>query len=107
MLSRLVLRWIDGVVTSEAKGLRTRQEVLVALREYLTPQTRAEILGRLPPELARAFKKDLAQRPPLKAVGYWYSPEPSRLGDDPFPHPRLLVAPGWRLRQRGRIAAYL
>jgi hypothetical protein len=107
MLSRLILRGIDTLVASEAKGTRTRQEVLVKLREHLTPETKAEILARLPPGLARAFRKDLAQRPPLKAVGYWYSPEPSRFGDDQFPHPRDLIAPDWCVRERARIAAYL
>ena len=50
MLSRLVLRGIDAVVASESKGTRTRREVLVALREHLTPETKVQILARLPPE---------------------------------------------------------
>jgi hypothetical protein len=51
----------------------------------------------------------MASPPVLRAVGYW---RPNRDWDDSWaasdlPDPRWVVRRGWRLRDRGKILAYL
>lgn len=108
MLSKHEERRLKWAIRMHVRSILTPQEVIGCLREVVTADNFAEARPLLPDDLAGSLKDSLAQRPPLKGVGYWQSaPIDPPVEDDRFPNPLVLVCSAWRTGERKRILAYL
>jgi hypothetical protein len=108
MLSNSRRKEINRLSAAYRRGVYTAEELIYLTRKLVSPDSLAEILASVPSDLAEPLRRNIAECPPLKGVGYWWSHPKERMSKyKRFPDPRRLVDSGWCADERPQIAAYL